>query len=50
MFSNITIAGWSFEGGPIIKNLPLNYIDDLKLALDEKNLLNICSISGLVLE
>ena len=50
MFSNVTIAGWSFEDGPIIKNLPLNYIDDLKLALNKKILLNICSISGLVLE
>ena len=47
---NISITGWSFEGGPEIKEIATGVEDTLRSALTEKNLINICSDSGLLLE
>lgn len=47
---NISIVGWSFEQGPEIRNIEGGIDDSLSVALQEKNLINICSTAGLLLE
>jgi hypothetical protein len=47
---NLAITGWTFENGPEIKSIATGIDDSLKEALQEKNLLNICANSGLLLE
>lgn len=49
-FFNLTIVGWTFENGPEIKTIKTGIEDSLRNALADKNLLNICSGSGLLLE
>jgi hypothetical protein len=47
---NLAIVGWTFENGPEIKSIAIGIDDSLREALKEKNLLNICANSGLLLE
>lgn len=49
-FFSISIAGWSFEKGPEIKDIATSIDGSLKDAVSEKNLIGICSTAGLLLE
>lgn len=49
-FFNLSITGWSFEKGPEIKSTSNDLDEILISALNDKNLIQICSASGLLLE
>jgi hypothetical protein len=49
-YFNLSLASWSFENGPVIKNITFENTESLYQAIEDNNLINICSNSGLLLE